>query len=73
VLGISRGIGRSVLLVVLGVPMANSAGGFNSPLWCEECQRFFNPKSPHACTDADIQANRAALESWLGTYTYKEG
>ncbi len=73
VFGLSRGIGRSVLLALIGVRMSSLTGGENNALWCDECQRYYNPAAPHKCRDREISANRAQLEQWLGTYTIKEG
>lgn len=71
VFGLSRGIGRSVLLALIGVRMSNLTP--DPTLWCDECQRFYNPAAPHKCRDREIIDNRAQLEKWLGTYTIKEG
>lgn len=69
---ISRGIGRSVLLALIGVQMSNLTPE-NDALWCTECQRYYNPAAPHKCRDREIADNRAQLEKWLGTYNIKEG
>ena len=72
VFGLSKGIGRTVLLVLIGVRLGNLTPE-NNALWCNECQRYYNPAAPHECRDREIAVNRAQLEKWLGTYTVKEG
>jgi hypothetical protein len=67
VLSIFGGTGPSVLPAIPPDPMDKAS------LWCEECQRFFNPQVDHVCRDRDIKQNRALLEKWLGNYSIQEG
>lgn len=62
----NRGTVRTASHALPSVPM-------DKALWCDECQRYYNPEAPHSCRDREIADNRVRLEKWLGTYTIKEG
>jgi len=42
--------------------------------YCEECQRYYNPKTPHVCypSDINVEAERRKVKRFLGEYDLDE-
>lgn len=49
-------------------PGKNLFGPLPDREFCEKCQRYYNPKSPHICfpDDMDVITERRKLVRWLG-------